>query len=221
MRIKAITFVVILLIIIRLNAQQTITDIDGNRYETIKIGEQIWMKENLKTTRYNNGDSIRTTNPDTLDISNETSPKYQWAYNGNENHVKVYGRLYTWYAITDSRKVCPCGWHVPTMKEWKKLFDYIGKGIIAADKLKEAGTIHWNKPNANATNESGFTALPAGSRWLTGDYAQLGESGHYWSSDELRQGIAFRVLFRHDNNIEKQFGAAYAKNGWSVRCIRN
>jgi hypothetical protein len=87
----------------------TITDIDGNVYNTVSIGGQCWMKENLKTTKYRNGESIGTTSTATLDISSETTPKYQWAYEGNESNVATYGRLYTWFAITDSRNVCPDG----------------------------------------------------------------------------------------------------------------
>ena len=96
----------------------TITDIDGNEYEIVEIGTQWWMAENLKVTRYNNGDLIGTTNPATLDLSEVVyeggKPKYQWAYNGTESNAFIYGRLYTWFAITDPRGVCPTGWHVPT-----------------------------------------------------------------------------------------------------------
>ena len=204
-----------------LNAQEIITDIDGHQYETVKIGKQVWMKENLKTTRYNNGDTIGTTYPDTLDISNETMPKYQWAYEGDKKYVEVYGRLYTWYTITDSRKVCPSGWHVPSLNEWKELFDFLGSGKIAAGKLKEAGTSHWESPNSYANNESGFTALPAGSRWLYGEFAQLGKHGHYWASDEQYPGYAGRILLRFDDNISKQIGSSYPKNAWPVRCIKD
>jgi uncharacterized protein (TIGR02145 family) len=93
---------------------QNVKDIDGNNYKTAAIGTQIWMVENLKTTRYNNGDSIGTINPITLDITTESTPKYQWAYDGNENNISTYGRLYTWFAACDIRNVCPSGWHVPT-----------------------------------------------------------------------------------------------------------
>jgi len=92
----------------------TITDIEGNVYNLVAIGTQTWMKENLKTTRYRNGDLIGTTTPATLDISGESTPKYQWAYAGNESNVITYGRLYSWHAVADSRNVCPTGWHVPT-----------------------------------------------------------------------------------------------------------
>ncbi len=102
------------------------TDGDNINYPVVEIGTQIWMAENLKTTKYSNGDLIGTTTPATLDITGESTPKYQWAYNGNESIVTTYGRLYTWFAVTDSRNVCPVGWHVPTDPEWTVLTDYLG-----------------------------------------------------------------------------------------------
>jgi uncharacterized protein (TIGR02145 family) len=96
----------------------TVTDIDGNVYQTITIGTQAWMKENLKTTHYRNGDAIDTTSPATLDISGESTPKYQWVFENDQSDLSVYGRLYTWYAVTDKRNIAPTGWHVPTDAEW-------------------------------------------------------------------------------------------------------
>src|SRR5262245_32163336 len=103
----------------------TVTDIDGNVYHTVNIGTQVWMLENLKTTKYRNGDLIETTTPATLDITSESTPKYQWAYNGEENNAATYGRLYTWYAATESRNVCPSGWHVPSDVEWTTLSNFL------------------------------------------------------------------------------------------------
>jgi len=145
-----------------LNAQDkaSVTDIDGNVYQTVSIGTQVWMKENLKVTRYRNGDIITPTNPATLDISGESAPKYQWAYNGDEGNVAVYGRLYTWYAATDLRNVCPSGWHLPTDTEWTTLTTFLGGFKVAGGKLKETGSAHWQSPSTGATNQSGFTALP-------------------------------------------------------------
>ena len=120
----------------------TVVDIDGNSYKTVKIGSQEWMAENLKTTKYRNGDSIKTTIPSTLDLTNETSPKYQWAYGGIESNVATYGRLYTWYAVTDSRNVCPIGWHIPSDSEWTILTNYLGGINTAGGKMKEIGTTH-------------------------------------------------------------------------------
>jgi uncharacterized protein (TIGR02145 family) len=104
---------------------QTVKDIDRDIYKTVTIGTQVWMAENLKTTKYSNGDSIGTTTPATLDITTEKTPKYRWSYGGEESNVAKYGRLYTWYAATDSRNVCPTGWHVPTDAEWTTLTNYL------------------------------------------------------------------------------------------------
>jgi len=150
----------ILLINCQKDDDNTVTDVDGNVYHTVEIGTQVWMVENLKTTKYRNGDLIGTTTPATLDISSEATPKYQWAFEGNESNVNTYGRLYTWWAVTDIRGVCPTGWHVPTEDDWITLTTYLGGEDVAGGKLKEAGTTHWWAPNEGATNSSGFTALP-------------------------------------------------------------
>ena len=199
----------------------SVTDIDGNVYQTVTIGSQVWMAENLKTTRYRNGDTIGTTIPATLDISSEDMPRYQWAYNGDESNVNVYGRLYTWYAATDNRKIAPEGWHVPTNAEWTTLIDFLGGEEVAAGKLKESGLSHWKSPNANSTNESGFTALPAGSRWHTGEFVQLGEYVHFWAADQQYPDWAWRVLLRYDESLQNQRGSASPKIGWPVRCIKD
>ncbi len=201
--------------------ENTVTDIDGNVYQTVTIGNQVWMAENLRTTRYRNGDLIGTTSPATLDYSNESAPKYQWAYDGDERNAAVYGRLYTWYAVTDNRNIAPVGWHVPTNAEWTTLIHFLGGESVAGSKLKEAGTMHWKSPNAGATNESGFTALPAGSHWFTGEFVQKGERGHCWAVDMQYPGWAWRVLFRYDGSIENQRGSSSPKIGWSVRCIKD
>jgi uncharacterized protein (TIGR02145 family) len=104
-RISGIVLLISLINSCKKDVDNTIRDIDGNAYTSVTIGTQIWMVENLKTTKYRNGDLIGTTNPATLDITNESTPKYQWAYDGNETNVATYGRLYTWYVVTDSRNV--------------------------------------------------------------------------------------------------------------------
>ena len=141
---------------------KNIKDIDGNTYKTVKIGKQHWMAENLKTTRYQNGDLIGTTTSLAIDISNESNPKYQWAYEGNESFVESYGRLYTWYAATDERNVCPKTWHIPSDEEWSILTSYLGGASVAGGKLKETGTKHWSYPKAGLSvrcvKNSVFTA---------------------------------------------------------------
>src|SRR5208283_1067517 len=107
-----------------------------NRYHTVVIGTQKWMIEDLKTTRYRNGDLIDTTTRVELRPGDEIAPKYQWADSGNDGNIATYGRLYTWYAITDNRNVCPTDWHVPTDAEWTTLVNFLGGASIAGGKLK-------------------------------------------------------------------------------------
>jgi uncharacterized protein (TIGR02145 family) len=199
----------------------TISDYDNNVYETVKIGTQTWMAKNLKTTHYLNGDPIGTTTPATLDISGETSPKYQWSYGGDDANSVVYGKLYTWYVITDSRKICPTGWHIPADAEWTTLESTLGGFGIAGSRLKEAGNSHWISPyNLDATNESCFSALPGGYRNQTGAFSFTGNYGYWWSSVEGDATTAWtRSLFVQASqvsriNLNKQYGA-------SVRCIKD
>lgn len=164
----------------------SLTDQDGNTYKTIKIGSQTWMAENLRTTKYRNGDLIDTTTPSTKDISSENQPKYQWTFDFNvgENNVITYGRIYTYYTTTDSRNVAPSGWHVSTSDDWETLVNFLGNESLLGLKLKEVGTTHWDNPNLGATNESGFTALPGGIRKSNGTFIEHGGYGKWWSSDD-------------------------------------
>lgn len=207
---------------IEAQTNQTVKDIDGNVYNTIVIGGQVWMKENLKTTKYNNGDDIGTTKCPDFDYDGETTPKYQWAYAGDESNVDIYGRLYTWYTVTDRRKICPTGWHVPTEDEWVSLFEYLGGALAANGKLKETGITHWTSPNADATNESGFTALPGGSHW-SDVFVDLGNYGHFWTSTEAVKDTSFawRRLVTFSGTPYQHRGTSYKKIGWSVRCLKD
>jgi uncharacterized protein (TIGR02145 family) len=193
---------------------------DNERYKTVKIGTQVWMAENLKTTKYRNGDIIGTTSPATLTMSDESTPKYQWAYSGNESNVAIHGRLYTWYAVTDSRNVCPTGWHVPSEPEWMTLTANLGGVSVAGGKLKETGTAHWQPTNQFATNETGFTALPGGYRDYNGKYYGIGRSGDWWSSTEFDTSYArFRNTFWDFANL---YRSPFKKpSGLSVRCVKD
>jgi uncharacterized protein (TIGR02145 family) len=200
----------------------SVSDNDGNTYKTIQIGTQTWMAENLKTTKYSNGALIGTTTPSTLDIFNEITPKYQWAYNGNESNVATYGRLYTWYAVTDSRNICPTGWHVPSQAEWTTLATNLGGESVAGGKLKETGTTHWQSPNTGATNSSGFTALPGGYRGYWGPFSQIGLAGLWWSSTEYYYDTDAAEDWDVSNSSSSMFNAANSKqSGFSVRCLKN
>lgn len=198
-----------------------VSDVDGNVYHSVKIGAQIWTLENLKTTKYNNGNSIGTTIPASLYISIANTPKYQWAPSyGDENMVATYGRLYTWYAVTDSRGICPTGWHLPSDAEWTTLTTFFGgESVEAGNKLKEAGTTHWQRPNTGATNSSGFTALPGGYRINSGTFND--EMGYWWSSTETDPGGAwYRGMSYALYSVVR--GYSYDKaHGFSVRCVKD
>jgi uncharacterized protein (TIGR02145 family) len=213
----------------------SVTDTEGNIYKTIQIGSQTWMAENLRTTRYNNGDLIGTTSPDTLDISGETEPKYQWAYDSEECSADIFGRLYTWYAITDTRGVCPTGWHVPTIDEWVILYNPygVGYGEIAGAELMETGTTHWNRSDITGTNETGFTALPGGLRGGSGAFININNIGNYygfyWSStgfmysdDPPRpQAYFYPIPITHSFNLSPMGQIKMKGNGFSIRCIKD
>lgn len=211
----------------------TVTDIDGNVYQTIQIGDQEWMMENLKVTHYRNGDSI----PEVTDNSTWivlTTGAY-CNYDNNEGNVFTYGRLYNWYAVDDSRGIAPDGWHVPSDDEWKELEMYLGMTQAQADdtgergtdeggKLKETGYEHWNSPNTGATNEIGFTALPGGYRdsYDGGIFRDFGYHALFWTSTEYQSNHSCeRELFYH-NSMVSRCNSYYIKNeGFSVRCVRD
>lgn len=196
----------------------TVTDIDGNEYATIDIGTQKWMAENLRTSKYRNGDAIPIVTNNTV-WDSLSSGAYCW-YNNDTIYETPYGKLYNWFAVDDSRGLCPTGWHVPTYDEWTTLADYFGGIGSAGGKLKEAGTTHWNSPNTGATNESGFTGLPGGARDANGPFYNIEEVGRWWTSTgETSNRAWYRVLsFDNDNLFQFRFSR---RLGFSVRCIRD
>ncbi len=216
----------------------TVSDFDGNIYNTVTIGTQVWMVENLKTTKYRNGDLIGTTTPATLDITSENEPKYQWACNGIEDSVATYGRLYTWYAVTDSRNICPIGWHLPTDIEWTTLENYLiangynYDGTTTGNNIAKsmAALANWlsstvtgsvgNTDYPSYRNKSNFTALPAGYRNSAGAFLNIGISDDWWTSTESSSSNAwFRNLYNIYSDV---FRDNYAKNtGFSVRCLKD
>lgn len=198
-----------------------ITDIDDNVYETVILGDQVWMAENLRTIHYLNGDPIDSTDPATLDISVEDTPEYQWSYDGDDANTQIYGQLYTYYTISDTRKVCPAGWHVPSDSEWTLLESTLGGYDIAGSKLKESGNDHWVSPyNTDATNESLYTALPGGYRNNNGEFSHTENYGYWWTSTESSDlNTWVRSLYVQSSQITREDFSK--KNGVSVRCIKD
>ncbi len=195
-----------------------VIDIDGNGYDTVVIGTQTWMKQNLNSTHYRNGDTIPNVTNNTS-WSNLTTGAY-CNYNNNSTYATTYGRMYNWYTVVDTRNLCPTGWHVPSDAEWTVLTDYLGGASIAGGKLKEAGLTHWQSPNAGATNETGFTALPGGYRGSNATYGDIGYAGCWWSSTAITTTF---VWYRYiNNNYSSANGFDNTKTyGFSVRCLKD
>jgi uncharacterized protein (TIGR02145 family) len=194
------------------------TDTDNNNYSVVKIGTQTWMAENLKVTKYRDGTTIPNVT-DNITWVNLTTGAYCDYFN-TPGYSIIYGKLYNFFTVVDSRNLCPTGWHVPSDAEWTTLTTYLGGDAVAGDKLKETGLTHFLTQNKTATNETGFTALPAGTRTDNGPYILLGEFGSWWNSNEynttkaLYCSVGNSVPIVGRGNIDKI-------RGISVRCLQD
>jgi uncharacterized protein (TIGR02145 family) len=201
-----------------LPVQPTITDKDGNTYHTVIIGKQTWMVENLKTTLYNDGSPISFIT-DGYQWSGTTMPGYCWYNNDITANKNVYGALYNWYVV-NTGKLAPVGWHIPSQAEINALTTFLGGNQIAASKVKESGNVHWSSSNGDATNSSGFTALPGGYRSsASGDYHNAGIWGVFWSSDDIN-GNGGRYMMSNTSTI-LDYNSDGKMCGFSVRCIKD
>lgn len=194
-------------------------DGDGNEYDTLVIGTQVWLGENLKTTKYNNGISIPLTIKNEDWIS-KNSAAFCWYNNQPEKFKDDYGALYNWWAVQVSA-LCPVGFHVPTKEEWQTLIDYLGGEEIAGGKLKAAGNQFWQAEN-DATNLTGFTAMPGGMRnHDDGSFIQLRSYGYWWSSSPgINDKYGTRVKL-HYSLPEINLSSWFKQSGFSVRCIKS
>jgi uncharacterized protein (TIGR02145 family) len=201
----------------------TVTDYDGNVYNTVLIGNQCWMAENLETTHYRNGEPIDYPGIDYWEWQENTTGAYAW-YNDNISWKDSYGALYNWYAGTNSNGLCPAGWHVPTDAEWTTMSDYLGGNSIAGGKLKSLRTDpdahpRWNYPNIGATNESNWSGYPGGTRDDNGMYLDFGEGGYWWTSTEYELGDGYsRTIFNDDQSLIWNINT-HASSGLSIRCV--
>jgi len=201
----------------------TVNDIEGNTYATVQIGEQVWIAENLRTAHFSNGDSIPHL-PDDNSWKNAEGAAL-CSYNNEPATVTLYGVLYNWHCVSDSRGLCPAGWHVPTENEWETLVVFLGGDFEAGGKMKSIRMEpmeepYWNSPNSGATNESGFSGLPNGYRKETGVFTNHWGFGFWWHSTEQNsvqagyQKLSYNVATTSSNHYKKN-------SGLSVRCIKN
>ncbi len=192
---------------------------DNKFYNTVLIGTQCWFKENLNSTKYVNGDAIPNVTDNTA--WNTLTTGAYCNYNNDLNNATIYGRLYNWYAVNDSRKLCPFGWHVPTDTDWQTLTDYLGGISIAGGKMKETGLIHWITPNSGATNSCGFSALPGGYRYdYVVTYDGIGYFSYWWSASEnITTDAWYRLIGYSGEDVHRYNG--FKKYGYSVRCLKD
>ena len=198
---------------------ETVTDYDGNIYKTVKIGDQIWMVENLKVTHYCDGTSI----PNVYDNEEwqfKTDGAYCMVNNDSVVYKNVYGLLYNFYAVSNIRNICPEGWHVPSEAECMKLINYLGGKEVAGSKIKDNSTNLWNSKNVRDTNESGFSGLPAGGRGRLGSPGEAGDYATWWSSSSCDSMYAWHWgLYPNKDCIRSNPG--HKASGFSVRCIKD
>ena len=192
---------------------ETVTDIDGNVYNTVKIDDQLWMAEDLKVSKYNDGTPIPYITEKTAWVNSKTGA-YCW-YNNEES----WGALYNWYAV-NTGMLAPAGWHVPTHQEWTALTDFLGGEDVAGGKLKETGGERWDTPNTGATNEYWFTAIPGGIRDLDGTFRYFGGGGYWWSSTDFDNMNSYVRYITWNGSViyRDQIGKMI---GLSIRCVKD
>ena len=215
-RIKALEKILGVIIVVE---EDPVTDYDGNVYNAVRIGEQVWTTENLNVTHYRNGDPIPNVSDNTEWINLRTGARCYYD-NDSATYSDTYGSLYNYYTVADPRNLCPTGWHVPSDAEWTTLETYLGGITYAGGKMKETGTTHWKYPNTGASNESHFTALPGGYRtYNDGRTYGMGDAGYWWSSTEyITLAISWSLGYSMYNISRDQ---SRKWKGYSVRCIRD
>jgi uncharacterized protein (TIGR02145 family) len=226
MNIKGLAFILLIVLLAIMlyrcskseDAPVTVSDTEGNSYKTVKIGSQVWMAENLKTTRYNDGTEIPLIIGED-DWSHMAEGAYCW-YNNDANLYKdSYGALYNGFAVATG-KICPEGWHIPEVQELRDLRESLGDSLKAGGKLKEAGTDHWLSPNKGADNSSGFTALPAGFRYFEGTFSSVSSYSSIWSFTKVaNDDLWYAGLYYADAALI--LGHRNKNHGFSVRCLKD
>jgi uncharacterized protein (TIGR02145 family) len=219
------------------NSNVTITDASGNTYPIVTIGTQVWMAENLRTTKYRDGSNIPIVTDNTQWANNinagATSPMMCWYNNDQAIYTaNKFGALYNWYAINPAtngnKNVCPTGWHVPTYAEWTTLINFLDPNADgglqtpnkAGGKMKSTGTQYWKSPNTDATNSSGWSGLPGGGRsYRDGTFDGIGASGVWWDSED-DIGLIWTLSLSY-NYGDVNGGNPSKSNGLSVRCLRD
>jgi uncharacterized protein (TIGR02145 family) len=197
---------------------EQVTDVEGYTYKTVRIGNTIWMAENLRTTTFSDGSSIQIAESNSA-WTNMNSSAYCWYNNDETTYKATYGAIYNGYTI-ESGKICPTGWHVPKVEDWSYLREFLGDSATIGGNLKEAGTEHWLTPNRGADNSSGFTALPGGIRYFEGTYSSIRSYASFWSASMPVTNELWSIsLYFADEAFKMNHRSR--KYGFSIRCVKD
>ena len=177
---------------------------------------QIWTVENLKVTHYRNGDPVQYV-ADSSSWMSLVSGAYCDYGNYTRNGVD-YGHLYNWKVISDTRNICPAGWHVPTDDEWSQLIVYLGGDSVAGAKMKEKGTAHWTGNDTDIDNSSGFTALPGGFRFYLSEFLSIGDAAYWWSATGDGSSSPVRAIYTGNGVLRLN---SVSTCGYSIRCVKD
>lgn len=212
---------IILILLSHTIVAQTISDINGNVYNTVNIGTQIWTTENLKATNYSDGSSILYESIDSI-WGGLTTAAFS-TFNNDLTNTEEYGNLYNFYAVIDSRNLCPTGWHIPSESEWTTLITYLGGDSIAGGKMKEVGFTHWQNPNTGADNSSELTIIPAGYRYSNygfnkGGFQGINGNASIWTSTSSSDSTSKAKYFYPGTASVGHLDHSNSY-GRSVRCI--
>lgn len=195
-----------------------VTDIDGTTYSSVILNGKEWATKNLNVSKYRNGDVIPQVQ-DATQWANLTTGAWCY-YSYQTSNGTVYGKLYNWYAVNDTRGLAPAGWHVSTNADWSSLIEFLGGAEVAGGLMKEIGTTHWQNPNAGAVNTSGFTALPGGNCLANGSFGSIGTIGYWWSADSYNPTSAWCAgLYHNTKSITRT--PTDKKQGFSIRIVKN
>jgi uncharacterized protein (TIGR02145 family) len=201
--------------VLQTTSNNNVVDIDGNVYHTVTIGTQTWMVENLKVARYRNGDPIPNVT-DSIQWKNLTTGASCY-YNNSQTNNNQFGKLYNWYAATDSRNIAPIGWHIPTDDEWTVLRNYLDD-YLGGGKMKSVNL--WDSPNTGATNSSGFTGYPSGYRNENGTFLNIRQKTYYWSTTAYYPTASWVCGLFYNLELVSRDGL-YKTDGISIRCIKD
>lgn len=212
-------YILFVVLLANCTGNYTVTDIDGNIYRTVQIGDQIWMAENLRVTRYRNGDTI----PDITDANfwSHYATGARCYYNNDPNNGSLYGCLYNWHVVRNNRPIAPAGWHLPSEEELAVLMNTLGGDTIAAGKMKLKGVGYWIYPNTGANNESGFGALPGGYRYgEDGSFHTLGSNGYWWGATRSYELYSWSArLFTGFADVQRH--KRFENYGLAIRCVKD